>query len=79
MLTKFAAALPAITLFAGPSMRQHIVTLSALLIFQPAQRDWLKNNVYAALRTEHAGMGFVVGAILPRLWCVHEVGVTEGY
>ena len=59
-------------------MRQHIVTLSALLIFQPAQRDWLKNNVYAALRTEHAGMGFVVGAILPRLWCVHEVGVTEG-
>ena len=36
------------------------VTLSALPIFQPAQGAWLKQHVYAALRTDHADLGFVV-------------------
>lgn len=43
-------------------MRYHanLVTLLALPIFQPAQRVWLKQYVYAALRTNHAGLSFVV-------------------
>src|SRR5262245_50251394 len=47
------------------------VTLSALPIFQPAQRVWLKQNVYAALRTDRACLRFVVRVFIaiPSMVC----------
>ena len=58
MVTKFAAALFATTLSTGSV---HAMTRrSHSPIFQPAQRSWSKQSVYAALRMDHAGLGFVV-------------------
>src|SRR5262249_36496210 len=47
------------------------VTLSALPIFQPAQRVWLKQNVCAALRTDRACLSFVVRGFIatPSMVC----------